>query len=135
MKFKSIAIPVASQGEDFTDVIDQVVPDQSMSLEEILHRFTRNESLPVAMQAEYGDDDIENPLNVDLEKMATADLVDKEQFTDQLKEVKKAYEKQEKEKVSRKQKADAEKAEAERLKAIQEEVERRLKQSSESAHS
>lgn len=86
----------------------QVVPDQSLSLQEILDRFVRNEELPVDMGGEYGDEDDDNPLNVDLEKLKDADLVDKAEYMEQLKEVKTAYDKQENQRIAYEQ-AEAEK--------------------------
>lgn len=88
-----------------------VVPDQSLSIQEILDRFTIGEELPIGRGVQYGEDeDMDNPLNVDLEKMADADLVDKAEYTEKLREVQRRYEKQEKAKQSRaaKEAADAE---------------------------
>lgn len=100
MKFKKSSIPVPSEGTDYSNEVDQVVPDQSMSLDEILTRFTRGEQLPVGMDVQEGDDS-DNPLNVDLEKLANSDLVDKEEFIDKLKELQSQYNKQEKEKAEK----------------------------------
>lgn len=101
MKFKSSAIPNPSLGEDYSQVEDIVVPDQSMSLEEILVRFTRGEPLQVGFDAEFGSEEMDNPLNVDLEKLANSDLVDKEEFIRSLKELQGRYNKQEKEKADK----------------------------------
>lgn len=106
MKFKSLAIPSPSVGTDYTNVIDQVVPDQSMSLREILTRFTRGEKLPVGHEVSYHESD------TDLEKLTNADLVDKADFVDKMKEVKVRFDKQEK-----KKRRDAIEAEKARLKA------------------
>lgn len=95
MKYKSIAIPKPSEGKSFKDVPHITVPDQSMSLEEILQRFTRGEAVPVGQPVEYGSD-IEDFLNVDLEKIANSDLTEKAEYISQLKEVKIAYERSEK---------------------------------------
>lgn len=101
MKYKAIAIPKPSPGVDFSKEVALVVPDQSMSLQEILKRFTRGESLPIGVSTEYGDENLDNPLNVDLEKIRLADLVDQADYVDKLKDVKTRYDKQEKQKAAK----------------------------------
>lgn len=129
MIFKSIAIPEPSEGLDFTDVVDQVVPDQSMSLEYILKRFTRGEPLPIGHEVSYGSES-EGFLDVDLEKLAASDLVDKAEYIEKLNEVKSAYEKQEKQKAQN-ARADAEaKAKAAEEKRIRIAARRLAKESS-----
>lgn len=109
MKFKGIAIPKPTEGVSFFDVVNQTVPNQSMSLEEILRRFSRGEPVPVGQEVNYSDSD------VDLEKLKNLDLVDREEYINSLNEVKKKFELQEK------RKAEAEKVKAaEREKALQE---------------
>lgn len=105
LKFKSIALPKPSEGLSFLGVKELVVPDQSMSLEYILKRFTRGEPLPVGQNVQYGSEMESDFLDVDLEKLAASDLVDKAEYVEKLQEVKAAYEKQ--------QKARADKAKAE----------------------
>lgn len=104
-----------------------------MSLEEILRRFTRGEPLDVDMGGEYGEDDIDNPLNVDLEKLKTADLTEKAEYQERLNEVKTKYEKQEAEKSAKAKKAAFEKAEKAKAEAIEAEVQKRLKDGKQSA--
>lgn len=99
MKFKLSSCPEPSEGQDYTNEIDQVVPDQGLSLEEILTRFTRGEPLDVGFDTNQGSED-ENPLNIDLEKLANSDLVDKAEFIGQLQELQKKYEDQEKAKAA-----------------------------------
>lgn len=100
MKYKKSSIPEPSLGEDYSNEVDQVVPDQSMSLDEILTRFVRGEALPVGMDVQEGDEDADPTLsNVDLEKLANSDLVDKAEFVDRLTELQKKYNDQEKEKA------------------------------------
>lgn len=106
IKFKSVALPSPSVGTDYSKVIDQVVPDQSMSLQEILKRFTRGEKVPVGHEVSYHESD------TDLEKLSKSDLVDKAEFVDKMKEVKVRFDKQEK-----KKKRDAIEAEKARIKA------------------
>jgi len=92
MEFKSIASPLPSKGVDFRSIKKQVVPNQSMSLQEIIERFTRGEPLPIGQEGSFseGEDD--------LEKLKTMDLVDKQEYIDKLKSTQKSYEKQEYEK-------------------------------------
>lgn len=73
------------------------VPNQNMSLKEILTRFTRNEALPI------GKDQTFHEGEYDLEKVKASDLVDKAEFIDKMKETQSAYKKQElaKEKAAR----------------------------------
>lgn len=91
MKYKSIATPkpVAGQG-GFPK--PKVVPNQSMSLAEILQRFTRGEPLNIGRGTptyyEAGEDD--------LEKISTLDLVERQEFIDKQKAVRATYDKQEK---------------------------------------
>lgn len=100
MKYKLSSIPEPALGVDYSEEVDLVVPDQSMSLEEILYRFTRGESLPVGFDVNFDEDsDMSNPLNVDLEKIANSDLVDREEFIDKLKDVQRRYNEQEKAKA------------------------------------
>lgn len=89
MKFKSIATPEPSIGL-VTPEKKAVVPNMSLSLEEILRRFTRGEPLLIGRgepQYDEGPDD--------LEKVANMDLVDKEEYIDKLKATQKTYDKQE----------------------------------------
>lgn len=96
MKFKSVACPGVSIGS-MTKGKKIVVPNQSMSLQEILERFTRNEELPIGKDVQYHESED------DLEKVQHMDLVDREEFMDKLKETQKAFKRQEaqKEKVAK----------------------------------
>lgn len=95
MKFRSIAWPSESPGLSFVGIPEQVVPDQSMSLHEILERFTRGESVTVGKDVEYGSED-ESELNVDLEKLRDADLVDREEFSQLVRGYQSRYDKEQK---------------------------------------
>lgn len=97
IRFKSVAFPGPSKGLVITDV-KQVQPDQSMSLEEILTRFTRNEALPIGKETFYDDDD--SMSDIDLEKVTSMDLVDKQELADKLEETKLKYDAQEKRKAA-----------------------------------
>lgn len=122
--FKSIAFPEPSVGVNYEKEKYIVQPDQSMSLEEIIDRFVRGEPLDVGMTTAYGDEEIDNPLNVDLEKLVHADLVDRQAYYDQLEELVKTYKKREKESED----AKAAEEEQARIKAEEERIEARAKQ-------
>lgn len=111
MKFKSMSIPAPSKGS-VAEGPELVVPNQALSLREILERFTRNQALPVGREPRYdeGEDD--------LEKVAQMDLVDKAEFVDKLKQTQKDYEKQEKAKAA----AQRKKLEAEERQKIADEL-------------
>ncbi|QCQ85060.1 hypothetical protein [Blackfly microvirus SF02] len=110
MKFKSIASPAPSQGLVITGK-KLVVPDQTLSLQEIIERFTRGEALPIA-RAPVFDEDGED----DLEKVSHMDLVDKQEFVDSLKKTQLDFEKQEKKKA-RKERERLDKLAVEKLAA------------------
>ncbi|AZL82664.1 hypothetical protein [Apis mellifera associated microvirus 34] len=100
---------------------DQVVPDQSMSLREILTRFVRREALPVSKATFYGsetgiDPDSESHFNVDQEKAQYWDFTEKADFKEKVDNAKRELEQYEsaKKKRAEAKKAEAEKAEFER---------------------
>lgn len=97
MIYKSIASPVPSIGTRLKGK-KIVVPNQALSLQEILERFTRNEPLEIGRETSYDDGPD------DLEKVSKMDLVDREEFVDKLKHTKKQYEKQEKAKAEKEKK-------------------------------
>lgn len=103
MKFRSTTIPKPALGADFSKEKVQVVPDQSLSLQEILTRFTRGESLEIGREGNFHDSPD------DLEKIAHLDLVEREEYIESMKEIQKRYKEQE---------------EARKKKAIDEEVKR-----------
>lgn len=106
MKYKKTSIPNPSLGVDYSKEVDQVVPDQSMSLQEILARFTRGEPVPVGHETSEG---IQED---DLEKLKHADLVDKAEYKEKLEEIKTKYEKQEAAKAKKQKQKEAEELEA-----------------------
>lgn len=125
MKFRSNAIPNPSVGKSYEGEIELTVPDQTMSLREILERFTRNEPLPIGKEVSYHESED------DLEKIQHMDLVDRAEYVEKLKETQRKYDKQEKarkekERLEIRKKLEAE--EAEKLKKKEE-----SKDSSESA--
>lgn len=66
-------------GQDFSDEKTVTIPDQSMSLKEILRRFVRRESLPVEHKGVYAEG------FGDLEKMVNEDFVEQEERINELK--------------------------------------------------
>lgn len=66
------------KGKSFKGIPRQTVPNQSMSLKEILRRFTRRESLPIEKQGVYED------RFIDLEKVQWMDLTEQKEYRDEL---------------------------------------------------
>lgn len=89
MKYKALSSPPVSKGTDFSKVKKQVVPNQAMSVKEIMRRFTRNEPLAIAKQKYYHD----GPF--DLEKIAHADMVDRDEFIEVQNRIQKRFKAQE----------------------------------------
>lgn len=88
------------RGEDYSNSEVLVVPNQSMSLHEILLRFTRKERLPVSHEHIYGDEIAEKGVpigDLDLEKEARQDIFDMHQRAESIRDrIKVAREKQRK---------------------------------------
>lgn len=86
-------------GQDFKNVKVVTVPNQSMSLREIIQRFTRKESLPIEKDGIY----VEGL--GDLEKMDKADIQEKREAYERVKsnvsKIKKQIEDKEEEKKKR----------------------------------
>lgn len=120
MKFKGLAIPPVSKGIRITEP-DQVVPDQSLTLRDILTRFVRREALPVAHQGVYGsegsiDPESDSPFNVDQEKLRHADLTVKDEFRELVAEHEREYKRalERKAETGRQEKAEKDKADFEK---------------------
>lgn len=130
MRYVKSSIPMPSLGIRITEPT-QVVPDQSLSLKEILHRFVRQEALPVSHQGQYGseimDPEVDNPLNVDLEKLRYADLTEKDEYKEATKQVQREYDAQEKAKADKARKEAQEKAEKDFEARVSTEVAKRAK--------
>lgn len=111
MKFKSIASPAPSAG---LVVVGKkiVVPNQAMSLQEILERFTRNEQLPIGKDAQYHESED------DLEKVVHMDLVDREEYMEKQKNIQKMFKAQE----AKKKKAADEKIAAEYRQKVEDDL-------------
>lgn len=91
MKYLASSIPTRTKGQGGFPP-KQVQPNQAMSLETILERFTRGEPVAIGRDVQYHESDD------DLEKVSNMDLVDKAEYVDKLKQTQKDYEKQEKKK-------------------------------------
>lgn len=114
MKFKSVAIPSPSLGVgcDPKKRPKLVVPNQSMSLREILTRFVRQEALPVEHKGVFGSDGSIDPesdseFNIDQEKAKGWDLTEKDDFAEKVRARHAEHHALEQEKA-KKAKADAE---------------------------
>lgn len=90
MKYISIAAPAPSVGSR-TGSKKLTVPNQSMSLEEILRRFTRGEPLAIGREGSFNEE-----VDEDLEKLATRDLVDRQEYVDKLKQKQELFKQQDK---------------------------------------
>lgn len=123
VKFKSVAWPLPSPGKDFQGEERLTVPDQAMSLQQILDRFVRNEPVAVGKDVQFDEDpDLGNPLNVDLEKLLKMDRVDRDEYFEQVNTLTRQYKKEQdaREKKRKKDALDAYvKEQAEKLAAAQ----------------
>lgn len=122
MKFKSIAVPEPSQGTK-VEGVKNVVPDQSMSLREILQRFVRKETLPVGHQGVFGSDgaidpDSDSEFNIDQEKARGWDLTEKDEFNEKVRAEVRKHEAAESQKKAKEAADAAAKAKADYEKAV-----------------
>lgn len=95
MKYKSVALPERSSGVKFSGK-KLFVPDQSLSVAEILARFQRDGSIPNGERGVFIETD------EDLEKLGDMDLVEKDEFIAKQKAVQEMYKAQEAFKAKRK---------------------------------
>lgn len=105
MNYKAIANPQPYAGRK-PGGKREVVPDQSMSLEEILSRFTRGEAVNVGKDVNYHES------NDDLEKVSRMDLVDKAEYSEKLRQTQFDFNKQQKAKAAAERKRLAEEVKA-----------------------
>lgn len=107
MSKKVVLYPSRTEkGQSFKGVKRYAVPNQSMTLQEILRRFIRKESLPVAKEGVY-----EERFG-DLEKLSKKDITEQFEVVEELKQVsrkKKKFDEDEKARIA-KEKADNEAA-------------------------
>lgn len=127
MTFKSFPRSVAA-GTVYNEP-KQVLPDQSLSLKEILQRFVRHEALPVGRNMTYGSENYIDPesdseLNIDVEKARYWDMTEKAEFKARVKEYESVHQTNEAKRAKAKATADAKKAELE----FNEKVEKRARE-------
>lgn len=96
MTYISKSVPTPGKGVR-TGGKKLTVPDQSLSLKDILARFIRHEALPIDKGGVYHESED------DLEKLARMDLTEKAEYIDRLKETQARYEAQEKVKEQKRQ--------------------------------
>jgi hypothetical protein len=77
------------KGQDYSKESKLTVPNQAMSLQEILNRFVRNEPLAIGKDVNYHESDD------DLEKLARLDPVDKMAYIQKMQEVQDKFQAQE----------------------------------------
>lgn len=88
MEFKSTSIPTPSEGVIFNEKDDMVIPDQGLSLKEILERFTRGETLELGKQTWYEPDlDEDSESLIDYDKLRGLDLTELEAMKTQIAEL------------------------------------------------
>lgn len=92
VKLYGTARPIV--GQSYHGVKRQVVPNQSMSLKEIVRRFVRRESLPLSREGLY-----ESRFG-DLEKLSKADIVIQMERVKELQEQIAGFNKREKDRVA-----------------------------------
>lgn len=110
---------VKVQGQSFKGVARVVVPNQSMSLREIVQRFIKKESLPINKDGFYSED------FGDIEKIQSEDITERMDRINDLKEKAKKGKKAEEERL-KKEGEDKKKADAEAFRKVaSEELDRR----------
>lgn len=102
---------VVVKGQSFEGVKVVTLPMQSMTLQEVIRRFTRKESLPIEKVGVYED------RFGDLEKRSKMDIHDQMELAAGIKESIRKSKKTENEKIAR-EKADAEKAAAKTAESV-----------------
>lgn len=119
VKKYSVIPRVEVRGQSFKGVKRSVVPNQSMSLREIVTRFIKKESLPISKEGIYSE------VHGDLEKIQHEDFTEKMDRINDLKSKVKKGQSAEKERL-KKEGEDKEKARLEDLRKIAgEELEKR----------
>lgn len=91
------------KGQDFSKCEVLTVPDQAMSLREIIERFVRGESVDAEFPVQWHESED------DLEKLRYLDPVDKQAYIKKMMEVQERYnEQEEKKRIAMEEKARAE---------------------------
>lgn len=135
MRYKNaVAFPRPElPSKDWSQIERLTVPDQSLTLADIIDRFSRKEALPIGKQVSFNDEiEVDSPFAVDLEKLAKADIIDKMEYVEQWKTVTTAYAEQDKKAKAAKDAADKKATKIADEQRIEKEVQARMaKQSSE----
>lgn len=92
MRFRAVTTPGPSKGISFKDIPKVVKPNEALSLQEILERFTRGEALDIGKEPRYHDSEL------DLEKLRGLDPIEREEIIEGLSAVQATYRRQEEEK-------------------------------------
>lgn len=126
--YKSIASPTPKgSSRDWSKLEKLTVPDQSLSLQDILDRFSRKEALPVGKDPSYNDEiEIDSPFAVDLEKLGQADILDKMEHAEQWREISDTFKREEAARVAKKTAADKKAAKEAENERIEKEVQARI---------
>lgn len=74
------------KGQDFSKCEILTVPDAAMSLQEMIERFTRNESVDLGFPVNYHESED------DIEKLRLLDPVEKREYIERMKQVQKDFE-------------------------------------------
>lgn len=104
MALKNVALYSTARkraGQSFTGVKRCTVPNQSLTLQEIVKRFIRRESLPISKEGVYED------RFGDLEKLAKADIIEQMAKVEELKSQIKAFQDREKARAAKEAAAKA----------------------------
>lgn len=109
MKYRAVTIPGRSKGISFKDIPKVVKPNDALSLEEILERFTRGEALDIGKDPRYHDSDL------DLEKLRGLDPVEREEIIEGLSTVQATFHRQEEERKKAAVAAEVQRLAAEEL--------------------
>lgn len=107
MKTRPLIAPKPSQGVSFVGIKSLVVPNQALSIAEILERFTRGEPVNVGKQVTFHDSED------DIERISHQDIVERSEFVEKLKKVRSDFDLQEKRKAARERAAARKKVEDE----------------------
>lgn len=127
MRYVKSSLPRPSDGLQ-AKWVNIVVPDQSLTLKDILERFTRGEAMPIARDEQFGgNEDLDDPLNFDLEKLVKADMTERDEVAQKIKEMRVQAEREEKERGRKEAEHKAKAKAAAEEKRIADEVEKRTK--------
>lgn len=128
MKFKNSAVEPPRAGIDYTKEVELTVPDDAMSLQEIIERFVRGEELAIGKDVSFHESED------DLEELNRMDMVDKAAYIKRMKEVQNQFEAQEAERLEKFEALEREKFLAEKRKEWETEAQKELVEPSKTVH-